>query len=50
MLSAKFISQREGFRYSILPLSLTGWNLIIPYWKMLKLFNKIFNLLTFLVS
>jgi hypothetical protein len=24
MLSAKFISQREGFRYSILPLSLTG--------------------------
>ncbi len=24
MLSAKFISQREGYRYSILPLSLTG--------------------------
>jgi len=24
MLSAKYISQREGFRYSILPLSLTG--------------------------
>jgi hypothetical protein len=24
MLSAKFISQREGFRYSVLPLSLTG--------------------------
>ncbi len=24
MLSAKFISQREGFRYSILPLSMTG--------------------------
>ena len=25
MLSAKFISQRDGFRYSVLPLSLTGW-------------------------
>ncbi|MDH3676673.1 MAG: hypothetical protein OEQ12_00005 [Nitrosopumilus sp.] len=24
MLSAKFISQREGYRYSVLPLSLTG--------------------------
>ena len=24
MLSAKYISQREGFRYSILPLSITG--------------------------
>lgn len=24
MLSARFISQREGYRYSILPLSLTG--------------------------
>ena len=24
MLSAKFISQREGFRFSILPLSITG--------------------------
>ncbi|HUT05981.1 MAG TPA: hypothetical protein VMW74_04740 [Nitrosopumilaceae archaeon] len=24
MLSAKFISQREGYRYSILPLSITG--------------------------
>ena len=24
MLSAKFISKREGFRYSILPLSITG--------------------------
>ncbi len=24
MLSAKFISKREGYRYSVLPLSLTG--------------------------
>ena len=24
MLSAKYISQREGYRYSILPLSLVG--------------------------
>ena len=36
MLSAKYISKREGYRHSILPLSITGW-------EKLEKFQKIMN-------